>query len=349
MGKIVKIPWKKGQNMEEWSVQRGIMEGVGTKETVRIGASDIGTITGSNKWKCPQRLFYHLTGFHQSPAWMTEATVAGHLMEPIIQQRWESWDEDEQVALYNTLNKIKVRKVKSANFFLTNSDYPHLFSSLDYIPVGKSFSPWTGERYKPLTPNEFKHTNSGFYRLWPNGIAQQYLEQVHQQMMVSNTQVCVFHVLVDGVKYYVKEIERDEELCKFIDFKVNEFCENVLIGRAILKAMNETSDEEEKGEYMLMFERISPPPVGSDDQLELYGEMWPDSDDLIKQGDLTDEFHMNQYLKCTKVVNNIEAHKKLMRARLLESCKDFAGIEVGERKMVNRRAVGNKRAYFGIR
>src|SRR5699024_12747102 len=85
------------------------LEGIGDTESVRIGASDVSVILGTNKWKCPARLFHHLTGFHDS-FFMTERTISGHLMEDIIKRRWEALDtEDEMATLENVMEGTRLR------------------------------------------------------------------------------------------------------------------------------------------------------------------------------------------------------------------------------------------------
>lgn len=206
--KLTKIKWS-SKSMEDWALERKNMEGLNSPDVVRIGASDVSVCTGSNKWKCPQRLFYHLTGYHSS-FFITETTLAGHLMEKVTISRWESYVADnEQQSLENSLNGVAVRKMSKANYFLTNSEYPNCFVSLDYTPKGKQYSPFTGELYPSMMPVELKHTNNQFYLKWTDGCALQYLEQIQYQMLISNTKIALLLVLIDGVKFKVKEIESD--------------------------------------------------------------------------------------------------------------------------------------------
>src|SRR5690606_19011110 len=150
---ITKIKWPRGLDTNGWEQMRAEVEGIG-RDYVRIGASDVSVVTGSNRFKCPQRLFHHLTGFHHS-FFITESTLAGHLAEATVMKRWEGYTpDDEYQSLMNVRDGIRLRKVRKADFFLINSKYPNLSASLDYVFVGKQYSPWTGAKYHPLTPNE---------------------------------------------------------------------------------------------------------------------------------------------------------------------------------------------------
>ena len=64
-----KINWT-SNNHEGWLAQRRSVEGFGDLNNARFGASDVGTITGTNSYKCPNRLFLHTIGRHSSD-WIT--------------------------------------------------------------------------------------------------------------------------------------------------------------------------------------------------------------------------------------------------------------------------------------
>jgi YqaJ-like viral recombinase domain. len=357
--KITKIKWAKNLSMDDWGLARKKIEGIGDPDIVRIGASDVSVITGTNRWKCPMRLFYHLTGYHHS-FFITETTLAGHLQEPITISRWESFDPNSEEQSYiNALNKVKLRKTSKAEYFLLNSAYPHSFLSLDYTPKGKQFSPFTGEQYAPLTPIELKHSNAQYVMKWPDGIAAQYYDQILYQCLLTNTPLAVFLVLIDGVKFKAKEIEANPIRQQFIIEQVNLFAEKVKIGKMALQGMKEAElagDMEEYAAFHAIFESVTPEPVGmvsSDgtdgDNVELLKEVYDDSNGLEKQGDDTDEYHMNQYLKCNSLLNKIKDYKDLLKARILLACEDFEGLKAGDRKCINRRPTNLKKGYFSIK
>jgi hypothetical protein len=358
-GKITRVKWPKGLDTSGWEHMRTHMiEGVGNPDVVRIGASDISVLTGSNKWKCAQRLFHHLTGYHHSFL-LTETTLAGHLAEPTVMKRWEGYVHgDEYQSLLNVRDGVRVRKTRKADFFLLNSKYPNLFASLDYIPSGVQHSPWTGEKYKPLTPNEIKTTSEHYYRLWPDGIAQQYREQLHVQMMLGGTEVGLLHVYLDGRKYIVREVEYDPELGEYIQHVSGEFANVVTAGKVCVAGMREAERLGDTGmseDFQAMYDTITPDPIGmggdgkDGDNVLLAKELFEDSNDIIRQGDEDDLWNMNQYLKCNSIIKKVNIYKDELKARLLLSCGEFEGIEINDRKLINRRAKEGKKAYFSIR
>jgi len=160
---ISKIEWT-GSTHEEWLAQRKATEGIGNLDITRIGASDVSVITGSNKWKCKRRLFYHLIGMY-SQEWRSNKSVSGHLLEPIVATSWESWTSNEDDFLFNLERGVKIRKTKKADFFLLNDKYENLFASIDRLHDGEVFSPFTGELYDEMTPIELKTTEDGYFRM----------------------------------------------------------------------------------------------------------------------------------------------------------------------------------------
>src|SRR5690606_21630267 len=209
--KITKIKWPKNLGLEEWLQLRKEVEGIG-KDFVRIGASDVVVAVAPTKWKCPARLYSHLIGEY-SNASISEETAAGHALEPIVADRFMGYIPDDPIqSLYNWQYKTKVRKIKKAEFFILNADYPWLSASLDYVPVGKVYSPFTGELYNPLTPIEIKTTKKGYFIMWGGDMPFAYKLQINTQMLLTDTKVAVFNVFVDGSNYHVFEVERDDLL-----------------------------------------------------------------------------------------------------------------------------------------
>ena len=362
------MAWPKNTNQEAWLELRAKMTGDGDEEVVRLGASEVSVATGSNTFQCPQRLFHKITGFHKKD-FVNETLIAGHLMEPLTAIRWEGYDpEDMEASCRNAVNGTKLRRVKKAKFFLLNSAYPYLSVSLDYVNQGTQYSPWTGDKYATLTPHEMKHTNEQYYRLWPTlnqgfgpiKIARPYLEQIMIQMLVSNTQLAVFHVMIDGKTYKTAEIRRDDALLEEILPKIEAFVENCKKGKRLVRMMAEMLAEGESEEsemyktYFEMYRSITPAAIGMDDNLELMYELHERTDkasDQMKDATQKDQDLMGEYLRQGEIIKVADKEKTRVRCLLVESCGRWQGIWGNGIRMVNRRAdpENNKKAYFDIR
>jgi predicted phage-related endonuclease len=345
MGNIHKINWT-GSSHEEWLAQRKATEGIGSLEVTRIGASDVSVITGSNKWKCKRRLFYHLIGLYSSE-WRTNKSVAGHLLEPVVAANWEAWNESEDQFLFNLERGIKVRRTKKADYFLLNDRYENLFVSIDRLHDGDVYSPWTGELYSELTPIELKTTEDNYYKLWSNGITAGYMDQVQAQMLVSETKVAVFCVLVNGTYFHVREVEYDSFLADKIDYQTREFAIIVKAGKQILDLMNSAKTEKEREEYEVMLEEITPDPLELSDEQDLNKELYSNSLGSVI-GDESDFRFLEDYQSAHDGIKALEEAKQLAKNNLLVKLKDAEELTFKGGRILWRRSQG-KKDYFNIK
>ena len=342
---IKKIKWI-GSSHEEWLNQRRVIEGIGNIDATRIGASDVSVITGSNKWKSKRRLFYHLIGLYSSE-WRTNKSVAGHLLEPVVAANWEAWTDSEDQFLFNLERGIKVRNTRKADYFLLNDDYENLFVSIDRLHDGEVYSPWTGELYPELTPIELKTTEDSYYRLWSNGITAGYMDQLQAQMMVSNTKVAVFCVLVNGTYFHVREVEYDSFLAEQINFKTREFAVVVKAGKQILDLMNSAKTEKEREEYEAMLEEITPDPLELLDEQDLNKERFGSSLGSVI-GDESDFKYLEQYQSAHDGIKALEEAKQLAKNNLTTKMKDAEELKFEGGKVTWRRSP-EKRDFFSIK
>ena len=342
---IKKVEWNGGSH-QEWLAQRKETEGLNSLETTRFGASDVGTIIGANKWKCPNRLFLHMIGRY-STEWRTAKSVGGHLLESVVANHWESWISDEDEALLNLERSNQLRKTKPANYFLLNDKYPQLFASIDRLHDGDTYSPFTGELYDELTPIELKTTERDYYKLWEDGITPSYEAQVMAQMMVSNTKVAVFCVLVNGVYFHVREVEYNPFLADIIDHKTREFADVCKAGKQILDLMKDAKSDSEYNEYQAMLDSIAPEPTALEDEQVLTKELFGNSKDLIK-GDEKDFKYLLNYQEAHDSIKALEEAKQLAKNNITRLMSDAEVMEFEGGKCVWRRSDG-KRDYFSLK
>jgi predicted phage-related endonuclease len=344
---IEKVKWS-GVSHSEWLSQRRGIEGLNSIDITRFGASDIGTIIGTSKYKCKRRLFYQMIGYHIGE-WRTESSIAGHLLEPIVANMWEHWDSNQDTFLFNIERNIKLRKTKKAEYFLLNKKYPNMFCSIDRLHDGDVFSPFTGGLYDELTPIELKTTQSAYYKLWNNGITESYRSQVQAQMMLTETKVAVFTTLVSGLQFHVREVEYDSLLAEQIDYQVREFATTVKAGKQILDLMNSAKTEQERAEYESMLDEITPNPLELMDEQELNKELYGNSLGSII-GDESDFKYLLDYNKACEIIKQQEEDKQLAKNNLLVRMKDAEELKFEGGKVTWRRAGdGLKRDYFSAK
>ena len=254
------------------------------------------------------------------------------------------------------LNRIKVREIKKAKFFLRNSDYPNLFVSIDFIPKNsEQYSPITGERYHLLTPIECKVTSKDYFRLWDfKGfrITEGYYAQVQAQMAVSGTDVAVFLVkLRETGKFIVQEIPRDQEFIDWMVDKIDKFVEVVGVCKMWYLKHLLANTEEEKQMHLDMFENSLPPYGGSDDDVALADERWEppiDPDAEYLSGGKAEEEMMSEYIRYGEVQKTCEEEKNKIKANLKHISSGFGGIKTTNFKAIIRGKKSDKKAYFSV-
>lgn len=353
--KPIKVMWPKKINLEQWESLRKEMEGIGNPDVVRIGASDIGTILEPSKWKCPRRLAIHLVGQY-SYFEITDATLDGVLQEPLIASMWESWDEDYSKFRFQAQNRIKVRSVKKAQFFLLNNKYPNLFVSLDFIPKdSKQYSPFTGEKLHPLTPHEVKLTGQDYYRHWSYKgypITAAYYAQLQSQLLVSGATSGIFLVKIrETGKFIATEIPRDDEFIEYMIAKVSEFVEVVKKAKQAYYEYLAAINPEEKELLRQIYELLLPPYGGTEDDVALADELWeppidPDASLLLADDQL--EYLMKEYVDYGFVEKTVKEEKNKIRAQLKQAASGFEGIRGQDYKAIIRGQRSDRGSYFKV-
>lgn len=351
--KIEKIKWSKKANYEQWLNERKTIEGVGEAYT-RIGASDSATILGLNKWKSKRRLFLHLVGAY-SKFDISPRTLYGHLAEPLIAKYWSSYNHDEDIRLYNTQHGIVERKIKKADYFVTNSVYPNFFASQDYINVGKQYSPFTGEAYKVNTGHEFKTVDPFYYKMkdWETGITASYYCQCQHQMLVTNTDVVVFHVLT-GSDYHVREVYRDQDFIDNMVSEVNNFVNQVNLAKIFYISAQLETDPLIKHNLQNQYEELLPENEELDDSVKLSNELHQpsiDKDaDFIKIEEKDEaEGWMEEYTNLLVLESNIKGRKDKLQSDLIDFTSGFEGILSPNHKAIIRGNNSFKNKYFSVK
>lgn len=342
---VKKVKWGRAKSREAWLQMRSAIQGDG-QDFVRIGASDVPTIMKAG-YSCPARLMYKLVGIHNHTT-LTANLVAGNRLENEVGSRFMGFNpHDFDESLHNWDNGIQLRKIKKADFFVLNSDYPWLAVSLDFVPVGKVYSPWTGELYHPLTPIEAKTTRGFIKKEWEDVMPYAHKIQLNTQMLTTNTYVGVHIVLVDGFDFYANEIEKDEDLCNMIVHETKLFSDIVLAGRVAWDIIQSSDDQSEREDAQAYLDAITPEPI-SDDDIKLYKEINDEDNGLILPATELQETLMYDYLEINKSLKEQAERKDIIQATLLKDLGDFQILKGENFKMTYKRSVEKKGSYFRV-
>lgn len=345
------VNWDNYKTKQEWLDARRKIQGVGEAHT-RVSASDISVITGSNPYKSKRRLFLAMTGLYNKD-FISRTAVQGQVMENKVKEYIESFNpESEDETLVNLQNGVKLRSLKQAEFFLLNDKYPHLSASLDFIPDGEVYSPFTGELYHPLTPFECKYINPMVYKTWEDGISQDYLEQCTLQSLLAETPLTVFGVLRWDFNFSMMEIPFDKDLAEYLVEVSGEFCRDVTKVKLLKAKFDLSADEVEKHELECMMESIVPLDH-TDDNIDVINETTIDGDlmyvvDPSSPDDSELDDLMERYLTNGESIKMLDYDQNLIRSTLTLKADGYNGIESERFKATIRSGSGEKGKYFRI-
>jgi putative phage-type endonuclease len=171
-----------------------------------IGASDIPTILGVNRWKSPYTLWAEKTGLIP-PQQESVAMRVGHALEPLIAQMYEEATD---------------RRVTDPGDYTvySNPEFPFLFCTPDRIATFRDDE--TG-------PVELKHTGEFRGKDWWNDTDPpiDHVCQLQAQIAVLESEIGSVAGLIGNRKFLWFDVPRHDRLIKHIISKALEFWERI--------------------------------------------------------------------------------------------------------------------------
>ncbi len=164
-----------------------------------IGSSDAAAVCGLNKWRSPVDVWMEKTGQQRS---VTEnmAMRCGTLMEPVVAQLFLDANPDRKIRRWG-------RAYRKHGFMVSHVD--RIISDNKAILEIKT---------------------AGFHQAsrWDDGLVpDEYLIQVHHQMICANRKHAYLAVLIGGNDYRQYHIPRDDGLCESLVVREREFWDHV--------------------------------------------------------------------------------------------------------------------------
>ena len=344
--KITRIDWE-SLNPQDWKKQRDEVSGIGMPHC-RIGASDIATLTGNNKWKSKRRLFLSLVGLYDRLQ-INNDLLLGHEMESHTAYLFENYNLDEEIYLNNRYYRTPERELQEARFFLINEEFPNMFVSLDYIPKGECYSPFTGELYGELTPIECKYIKDFVYETWDSPIPPNYYDQLQAQLAVSGEDVGVFAPRIRGGAFHPVEVERNDEYIQYIKEVTGEFSVLVTRGKILSEQIKMSKDAMEIHDLSNELEDLTPiDPI--EDSEDLAKELMTSGDDYLEiEPEGKEERLIKEYQMVTEDEKNLKGRKHAIKAELTGLADGYAGLESENFRVIIRgHNHPTKGAYFRI-
>jgi predicted phage-related endonuclease len=227
-----------------------------------VGASEIGTILGLNKYMCALKLHHIKLGLYKQGN-KNLRMYLGNMSEDLIGDIFNYWEKDKETTLRNLELKRKVRNVEALNSFATNAKYKHLSASLDRHFFCENLG-WCAV--------ELKNKTSQSYKEYENKTNPCELLQLATQLLVSEYKKGYLVYLIDNADIEVMELTYEDALQMeaTITKGVAKFYGNVQKSRVVLNQIEEAKSnfnmkEVERLEQLL----YTLEPDASDDQAYL--------------------------------------------------------------------------------
>lgn len=312
-----------------------------------VGSSEVGTVLGINPYETRVRLFHEKVGSVDRPQFENANTFWGTQSEPMILDVWQYWDGTTDGYYNNYRASSRFRECVPFGYYITNDKYPHLFVSPDGIMAPGSTNIITGADIDDdFGIVEAKNLSYWSTRAWESGIPPYYLMQVNAQMLICEVEYAEIAILVDGKKFNVYPIERNESLCEGLLNHVNAFWDRVEQGKSYHKVYQFAQlDNDLKGQEdaQAAIQALEPEP----DETEAYQEYMKESFTKQReavQGGVEDLVYARFYALCLAIERWCKRQKQAMRNRLLKTMHDHGAevIDFGDHGIVSNRVPDGK-------
>lgn len=251
-----------------------------------IGGSEVGTVLGINKYDTNVRVFHEKIGSIPQRRDDNERMFWGRKLEANVANVWQFYDGTQDGYVENAANDKIVRKCRSVNGYVVNPDYPWLFASVDrLINIEGGFNLITGEPLEKEGILECKNMSYWVEKMWEEGIPIFYLVQIHQYMLILDLDYAEIAMLVDGGRFKVEKIERDEAIIeRMISITKSWWYDRVIPARKALERQEMVDTEGnlmESEKWQGEIQRLEPDPDNSEAYKEFMEEKFVETRESV--------------------------------------------------------------------
>jgi len=321
-----------------------------------IGGSDMGTVLGLNKYDSVVRLFHEKIGSIPPRTEDNNLMFWGRQLEDEIAKIWSFYDGTFDGYIENYKNNKVIRSCRNINGYVVNPKYPWLFGSLDRVQnISGGVNLLTKQPLSTEAVLECKTLTYWASQIWQDGIPIYYLIQVHQYMIIIESDYAEIAILKDGNNFIVEKIQRDDSLCEqIIEISKAFWYNRILPAQDAYKKKRQAEMEgnySESEKYEALVQRLEPDP----DNSEAYREFMEER--FLKQRESMDgTIKLYEICKKDKVLsgisNLIEDARNGLKNHLVRSMSE-RGVEVidfgnvgsvtwSERKGTKKRTLTNR-------
>lgn len=341
------------KNRAEWIDLRAEMS-----KNLKIGASDVGTALGLNKYKSPIQLFYNILGIYDSKFESLRMSL-GLLEEAVNKQCYEAYSDDEQMFAVNVKDHVKANKIKTVNLIAVSSEFEIIAASLDFerpknqpaLVESTMFQP--GEIIPFAYPIDAKNTNEQYYKKWPKktGFPETYRCQLHAQMIATETKYSELSVKVDSSQYIIIPCPYDEAYGTWVKKGLLEFYK-LLVGAyptaQLLLEARANNDYDLEAFYTSVIASYEPPLIGSEDEVEFLNNFYGATTDTTIKGDGRHRLMAFEYADALVAENAAKAKKVEIKSHMVHELAGKQNILGDDFKIVHRVNMAG-REYFQVK
>ena len=234
-----------------------------------IGASTTAIVLGRSSYRpTKMELFHQKVGTIEPDRSTSVPAFHGIQLESYVDKIWQYYDGTEEGYIENFNSGKVCRKSRQVVGFVQNPKYEHLYCNLDRVIQKGSRKlnddgTFSNEVITKESPLEIKTVNGFVFKKNGDSPSEENILQVHQQMLITETDYAEIAMLVDGRTFKVFPIHRNEEIINMIINETTEFWMSVLQGRQALilaEQAKEDEDYEQYEHYMGIIQHLEPEP-----------------------------------------------------------------------------------------
>uniref|UniRef100_A0A6M3LRC5 Putative exonuclease n=1 Tax=viral metagenome TaxID=1070528 RepID=A0A6M3LRC5_9ZZZZ len=263
-------------------------------------------VLGLDKYNTVIRLFHEKLGTIEPRQIDNQKMFFGRYMEDSIADIWSYYDGTSDGYIENFKNKKIIRECRKVNGYVVNPSYPWLFASLDRVQnIKGGINLLTGEPLKTEAVMECKTLSYWSSQMWTDGIPISYLIQIHQYMIILETDYAEIAILKDGNDFSVEKIQRDDSLCeKIIEISKGFWYNRVLPAKEAFAKRQEAEKAGNIGEvekYDALIQKYEPEPDATEAYTDFMNERF-----LRERDSIDGTMELFDLCKRDKVLNGIK-------------------------------------------
>jgi len=291
-----------------------------------IGSSENGSLLGLTDYphSSIMDVFQRKIGKDPGVYETGEKAFHGTHGEPWIYECWQHWDGEElgYINNFESGNKIRTADYHGVkDKYYRNKKYPWLFTSSDGLINPGQVDMITGEVREHYGCLEIKRPASRYLYTFDNGIPPYYYFQVHQEMLIFETDYAEIAMLIDGYKFELIPVEFNQRMADIVLESTERFWKDRVVPAT--KLINKITQLESKGEHVEAQEliaelhRLEP----DADSTESYKHFLSHSaqqkeEEVAMQGDMDMWGKATKYKVIGEVVKKLTEYKRLLENQM---------------------------------